>query len=184
MKFLAAIWAKYGVTSRFPEIIALALLCATAAFYLWVLQPAEARLLALEQSLAGLKAASSAIPAQYRQGSKDAAAKLGAFYAFFERGDTFTDWLARLYDVAERAGVELQQGEYRQVDPEEALLTLREVTLPITGDYAKIRAFSEGVLNAVPVASLDRIAFRRQQATQSRVEAELRFTFYLPATDK
>ncbi|MBI1905699.1 MAG: hypothetical protein HYS20_05570 [Rhodocyclales bacterium] len=184
MRVFARLWDKQGRTLRPPEIVAIALLCVTTAFYLLVLRPAEARLTAMEQALQGRKAQLPIVSGQHRGSAPDLGKKLGAFYTFFQKDRTFTDWLARLYDVAERTGVELQQGEYRQVDHGDVPLTLREVTLPISGDYARIRAFAEGALNAIPVASLDRISFRRQQSVQSRVEAELKFTFYLPAGDK
>jgi hypothetical protein len=163
-----------------PGIAALLLLGVSSVFYASVLRPAEERLRALEEAIAKRKPAPALLSVGHQSAPADPAAKLGAFYAFFDKGNTFTDWLARLYAVADRAGVELRQGDYRRVAPAEVPLVLEEVTLPVTGEYVKIRAFAEGVLSTVPVSSLDHVSLRRQRTNLSLIEAELKFTFYLP----
>jgi hypothetical protein len=180
VKPLFALWQRHGTALGLPGIIALLLLGATTVFYVSVLEPAEKRLHVLEEAVAKRKAASAPLSVGYQRTADNPAAKLGAFYAFFDKGNTLTDWLARLYAVADRAGVELRQGDYRRVEPADVPLVLQEVTLPVTGEYARIRTFAEGVLGTVPVSSLDHVSLRRQRTNVSLVEAELKFTFYLP----
>ena len=155
-----------------------ALLLSTLAFQFLIVQPREARLEAMREGVA--RRAQSVHHVSMPDGLPHSATeKLQAFYAFFRRERKMSDWLARIYDVAERAGVSLQQGDYRLIGSVDTALDRYEMTLPVTGDYGKIRSFAEGVLNAVPVASLDHIAFRRQRTNQSDVDAEMRFTVYL-----
>lgn len=180
MTLLSAFRARRKPALKLPELAALLLLVATTVFYMSVLRPAEDRLQALEDAIAKRKQASPLIAVSYAGAPTDPAAKLGAFYAFFDKGNTFTDWLARLHAVAERTGVELKQGEYRRIEPADVPLVLQEMTLPVSGDYLRIRALAEGVLGAIPVASLDHVTFRRQRANSNVIEAELKFTFYLP----
>lgn len=180
MKPFFALWERRKLALGLPELIALLLLGATTVFYVSVLKPAEDRLREIEDTIAKRKPASALLAVSYQRAPTEPVAKLGAFYAFFDKGKSFTDWLALLYAVAERAGVELKLGDYRRIEPADVPLVLQEVTLPVTGDYIRIRALAEGVLGAIPVVSLDHVALRRQRANVSLIEAELKFTFYLP----
>lgn len=159
---------------------ALLLLIAAAVFHVTVGRPAEQHLEAVEQALRQRAARSPIVPVK-AAAAADTAQRLAQFYAFFDQKLTFTDWLARFYDLAQRSGVEPQSVEYHRVPREDVPLVLYEVSVPVTGDYGRIRAFSEYVLNALPVVSLDQATFKRQRPNQELVEAELRFTFYLPA---
>lgn len=163
------------------ETIALTMLAATTFFYVSVLAPAEERLRGIEGAIAKRRPAPELLTVSSQPGPTEPAAKLRAFYAFFDKGTPITEWLARLYAAAERAGVELKLADYRRIEPPDVPLLLQEVSLPVTGDYARIRAFTERVLGAVPVASLDHVSFRRPRVNVSQIEAELKFTLYLPA---
>lgn len=164
--------------TRLPVVLSILVMGVAAAFHAYALKPAEERLAVLERSLVH-RTIPAAPPARLTPQS-DVAGKLGQFYAFFDGELSYVDWLARFYDMAERTGVSPQRVDYRRVEPEGIPLVLHEVSIPMTADYSRIRAFSEGVLNAVPVASLDQITFRRQRSDQPEVEADLRFSFYLP----
>lgn len=178
---LVALWNRSKPALGLPATLALAMLAATTFFYISVLAPAEARLQALEDSIAKRKPNSSLVQVSYQPGPTEPAAKLRAFYAFFDKSTLFTEWLSRLYAAAERAGVELKLADYRRIEPADVPLLLQEVTLPVTGDYARIRAFAEGVLGTVPVASLDHVSLRRPRVNMNQIEAELKFTIFLPA---
>lgn len=162
-------------------MLALALLAAALLFQVNVIDPAAERLRALHEMVT--RAQSSATTVFNPPGMQaQPAEKLGVFYAHFRRELKLSDWLARFHDVAERAGVRIMQADYRTLEERDAPLTRTEVVLPLTGDYGKIRAFAEGVLTAIPIASLDHIAFRRAAPAQGEVEAELRFTLHRTAT--
>ncbi|HSC05408.1 MAG TPA: hypothetical protein VLD59_01125 [Steroidobacteraceae bacterium] len=180
MKGLHAWWDRSKPTLRLPATLALAMLAATAFFYMSMLAPAEERLRGLEDTIAKRRPAPELLTVSYQTGPTEPAAKLRAFYAFFDKGTPSTEWLARLYAAAERAGVELKLADYRRVEPADVPLLLQEVTLPVTGDYARVRAFAEGVLGTVPVASLDHVSLRRPRVNVNQIEAELKFTIHLP----
>jgi hypothetical protein len=160
------------------HLLALSLLAATAAFYVLVLTPAERELQMLERAVAERQTAASP-PATSATGG--AAAQLADFYSFFDRKLTYAEWLARFYAVADERHIEVHRAEYKRLVRSDAPMILYEVSLPVTGDYSRIRAFAEGVLSAVPVISLDHITFRRVRTGSDEVDAELKFTFYLPA---
>jgi hypothetical protein len=159
--------------------LALALLCGAAIFQVAVLDPAAERLRTLEARWAAI---TTPAPLSLETSRTSPAEKLGAFYAHFQRDLKLSDWLARFHDVADRAGVRITQVEYRLLEDRDAPLRRMEIVLPLTGDYGRIRAFAEGVLTAIPIASLDHIAFRRSAPAQGDVEAELKFTLHRTMT--
>lgn len=171
-----SLWAGLG---GMPAILAAIVLCSAGAFHVYAVKPAEQRLAAVERSIEK-RAPKPDVQSARITPRSELADKLGQFYAFFDGELSYVDWLARFYDVAERSGVAVQRVDYRTVEPAGIPLVLHEVSVPIIADYAKVRAFSEGVLNAIPIASLDQITFRRQRSNHPDVEAALLFSFYLP----
>lgn len=159
--------------------LALAVLCGARIFQVAILDPATERLHALEERVASI---TTPAPPTFENSNASPAEKLGAFYAHFQRDLKLSDWLARFYDVADRAGVRITQVEYRPLEERDAPLRRMEIVLPLAGDYGRIRAFAEGVLTAIPIASLDHIAFRRSAPAQGEVEAELKFTLHRTMT--
>lgn len=150
----------------------LALLAAGLVFLNGVLQPLEARARAIESRLA------AAVPAARASAAETPAAKLAEFYRHFETGERATDWLARLHQLAQEAGVELAEARYT-LHETGTRLDRYEVVLPITGTYPQIRQFLRGTLAAIPVASLDQLRIRRESAGEGRVQAEARLTLHL-----
>lgn len=161
------------------EMVALLLLVVAVIFYVGGLRPAEHRLGLMDQKLSEINRRLTQSNNALHKDGLDPAAKLNRFYQFFSREETVTDWLARLYDLADRTGVELRTGEYRFGGAEDAKLTPYHISLPVTGNYEQIRRFSEAVLNAMPVVALDQVTFRRKKVTDTQIEAEIRLTLYL-----
>jgi hypothetical protein len=81
-------------------------------------------------------------------------AKLAAFYRFFDRDETLTDWLARIYTIGKAVGIEIQSADYR-LTAMPGRLDRYQMTVPMKGTSAQIRAFAENLLNEVPIMSLD-----------------------------
>jgi len=99
-----------------------------------VLEPAEARLRALEETLAKQRPSSALLTVSQRATPTAPGEKLAAFYAFFDKGKTVAEWLARFHAVAERAGVELRQGDYRRTEQGDIPLVLQEVTIGVAAE--------------------------------------------------
>lgn len=160
-----------------PGKAALALFAATAVFLEAGVRPLEAQGERLERSIersgAGLR---SADPDLIRTASPSA--KLAAFYQFFRREEAITDWLAKLYALAEKTGVTLRTAEYQLVKGP-AKLDRYEIALPLVGDYSQIRAFLENALLEMPVLSLDEIRFRRKRSNDPSVETDVRLSLHI-----
>lgn len=172
-ELLARLRDELGVMT----IASLALLAASAAFLAFAVKPLEERALRLDRQLEGVarRAAPEGIT---RVGASTPAARIASFYRFFEREENTVEWLAKLYGIAGGAGLELRTAEYRLADTRQRIERY-QITLPVAGSYAQIRAFLEGALAEIPVLSLDQVSFRRKSAAEPRVEAEVVLTLHL-----
>ena len=61
----------------------------------------------------------------------------------------------------------------------EAGLRRYQVTLPVVAPYPAIRAFLGDVLEQLPTAALEQVAFERKRIGASAVEAQIRLTLYV-----
>jgi hypothetical protein len=104
---------------------------------------------------------------------------LAQFYATLGDPRAVERQLKQVFALAARHGLSLQQGEYRTTADRNAKMLAYQVNLPVKGSYGAIWQFAMDVLRAIPHASLDDVAFRRDTISQDGVEARLRLTFYL-----
>lgn len=87
--------------------------------------------------------------------------------------------LRRLFDAADEIGLALPQGEYRLTEVKDAHLRRYQLSLPVAGSYAEIRAFMTHALNADPALALAAIQLRRDRIETPELDALLSFTLYL-----
>lgn len=84
-----------------------------------------------------------------------------------------------LFGLAGKAGLVLNQGEYRSAYDRQGRFHTYRVTLPVKGGYGAVWRFAMLALSSIPFASLDEISFRRASAGEAGVEARLQLTIYL-----
>lgn len=104
---------------------------------------------------------------------------LALFYANLGQRRYAEQEVGRLFALAAKAGLSLQQGEYKFVYDKASRVHAYQVTLPVKGAYKAIWQFALEVLRAAPFASLDEISFKRESIADAAPEARLRLTFYL-----
>ena len=150
--------------------VALALLAAGALLLAWSL---KARQLA-RQPL-------PPAPPQLVQAAPPPSANenLAHFYAALGEKRHAEQQVRQLFDIAAKTGLTLHQGDYKFSVDKAGGVAAYQVTLPVKGAYQNIWQFSLQALSAIPFASLDDIAFRRETISEPVVEARLRFTLYL-----
>lgn len=153
-------------------LAALALLGASLAFLVLVLQPLEARngklLRQLEQAPRRAAGMQTSAPA----------AQLAAFYDYLDSGQSLPHWLSRLHAIAGGCGLRLAAGDYR-ARRDGGRIERYEIALPVTGTYAQLREFLRQALAEIPLLSLDQASFSRPRADSLQLQAELRFTLHL-----
>jgi hypothetical protein len=152
-------------------LAAVVLVALTAAFALFALKP-------LQEKNAGLEAMLARSSSSTARSEAGTAGKLATFYRYLQRGESTTDWLAKLYGIAAATGVGLQSATYR-TQAASARLDRYEITLPLHGSYAQLRDFLERALAEIPVLSLDQMTLKRESRNDGTVQAELHLTLHL-----
>jgi hypothetical protein len=155
-------------------VLSLALFAAATLFLLGVLNPLEERARTLDERLARAGHA----PVQGDARPSTAAAKIAAFYRFFDTGQQPSDWLKRLDDIAAKAGLELRSADYQMQRPA-GRLERYEIALPVSATYPQLRAFLRTSLAEIPVMSLDQVVIKRQRASDGQIQADIHITLHM-----
>ena len=158
-------------------LASIAMLALAMLFLLASLKPLEKRNQALEHQLASTTRERAPADEGLARASTPAA-KIAAFYQFLESGKQATDWLDRLHAAAREAGIELRSADYRMLATG-TRIDRYEIRIPMRANYAQVRGFLDGALAEIPMLSLDEVKFKRERASDSAVEAELRLTLHL-----
>ena len=148
-------------------LAAFALLAAAGVFFTLAVQPLQERSRALQSALERTERAAPA----------DAAGRLDQLYAYLQRSEERTDWLAKLHAIGRATGVQTRSATYRTHAAGERLERY-EIVLPVSGTYSQIRDFMKRALAEIPVLSLDQMSLKREKRSQERVQAELRLTLH------
>lgn len=90
--------------------------------------------------------------------------------------------LESLFDAAYETNLAPQNGEFGLDREHNAAFSRYRIVLPVQGSYPNIRTFANRVLEEMPFATLDNIAFSRENARTPDVDATLQFTLYLGVT--
>lgn len=167
---LTALWRRLGWTGLAGVVLAAAGLSAEV----FVREPMIERTAALSERVSRSARAAS-------DPSASAASELERFYAHLRRDSDINDWLAVVYALAAGRGVELGTADYRLLPDSVLALNAYEIQLPLKGSYESIWGFAENVLEEVPVAALSAIKLSRKASAGTEVDAELRFTLYVPS---
>lgn len=87
--------------------------------------------------------------------------------------------LARLFAAAETAGIDLEEGRYREARDSESHLTRLSITLPVNGAYPELRAFLALALAKEPSLALEGARLSRDDIGAEEIQGELRFVLFL-----
>jgi Tfp pilus assembly protein PilO len=132
-----------------------------------VVNPLEHRAARL-QDKAARKAPAAALPG---------AEKVAEVYAYLEKDEDTTDWLAKLHGIGMATGVQLKSASYR-TQKTDAKIVRTEIALPVAGSYGQIRDFLKRSLAEIPVLSVDQVTLKRE-ARSNLVTAEMRLTLHM-----
>lgn len=104
---------------------------------------------------------------------------LDNFYKTLGQQAHVEEQVKTLFALAKKQGLALSQGEYKALPERNGKYLKYQIILPLKGSYSVIRQFAEQALLAIPFASLDEMAFKRDNISNRVLEAKLRFTLYL-----
>lgn len=162
-----------------PGALGIGLLLFSAAFCATAIPARVAKFNELQQELAALRA-NALLPGGGAGGAvASREERLRSFYEFFPPMSTLPDWLERIYGAAGKNGVALENGEYKLTGERDSKLARYQLTFPIKASYAQVRGFVAQVLNEVPAAAIEEVAFKREAIGSTLLEARVRLTIYL-----
>ena len=151
-------------------VAAIALLAAALFFSNLMVKP-------LEQRNALLKESSS----RKTNAAAPSGEKVAAVYAYLQKEEDTTDWLAKLHGIGTATGIQMRAATYG-TKPAEGRIVRYEIVLPVAGSYAQIRDFLKRAQAEIPVMSIDQVTLKKDEkkgASQAVLHAELRLTLHM-----
>lgn len=177
-----AVWTvkRSLINLRWPGLAGLGLLLFTAGLTAVGIHSLRQQLNALNDEAAAMssrlgKRGTASAPVSGRS-------QLSNFYAFFPLIENVPELLGRINRAATHHRLVLEKGEYKLSREPDFRLARYQVTLPVRGDYTKVRGFVNDVLEALPSAALEELALKRESIELPELESRVRFTLFL-ATD-
>lgn len=158
---------------------ALGLLCMALVWPIahWGTDSTRAQTLALQQA----QVAEREHRARQADPKVDQATQLATFEAGLPQAAGALQAVRHIHRSASEHGVVLSTGEYRLVDEPGGRLQRYQITLPADGTYPDLRAWMADVLNELPTMALDELSFKRNTVSEAKVQARVRWSFYLKA---
>jgi hypothetical protein len=172
-------WARRATERAGPAGVAAAVL-AVATLAAWAIPvvaiSAQARTLSLD--IASLQGRAHA-PVQAASGpALTSEGQLAAFESRFPDRRALGASYVRLWNLARRHGVALRQAEFKLADGGEDALQRYAIVVPVTADYASLRAFIGDALADLPGLALEEVSLRRADAKSLQLDARLRFVLF------
>lgn len=156
-----------------PALAGLALLGAAAAMEFGPLPAAQEKLGALRASIAKARTQRNA-PAR---GTADAASLLAAL----PDRDALESSIAAIHHAAAVQGLVTTGAEYRSRKESGGELLRYEISLPLRGSYAALRAWLVELRSRLPALALDELSLHRTAAQMAQIEGRLRLALFLRA---
>ena len=162
-----------------PGVLAIGILVVFPPFYFSAIAPAQERLEAARRSTLSLR--EQILHASQSLGGirRTPAEQLAEFYRIFPQERNAPQWLKKLFALAEKNGLSLQEGEYKANRDKVGRLLRFQMVLPVKGEYPQIRRFLAALPAEIPIIALENVQFSRQNVADPVVEARIRLTLYL-----
>lgn len=182
-----ALWPSLRWTSRRwlrvlgkPGVLAIGILAVFPPLYLSAIAPAQERLEAAQRSALSLQEqiqrASHSLGGGILHTPDD---QLAEYYRIFPEERNAPQWLKKVFALAEKNGLSLQEGEYKVMRDKVGRLLRFQMVLPVKGEYRQIRRFLAALPAEIPIIALENVQFSRESVADPAVEAQIRLTLYL-----
>jgi hypothetical protein len=87
--------------------------------------------------------------------------------------------VAKVYEEAKAAGIELPRGQYEYVPARDGVAARYRMTFPVRASYPQIRSFLDRTLIALPAVSVEGLRIERKSVGDGTVEAEVKLSAYV-----
>jgi hypothetical protein len=93
--------------------------------------------------------------------------------------DEAPDVLARIYQEAQAAGVDLPRGTYEYLPARDGVAAHYRMTFPVRAGYPQLRTFMDHTLVALPSVAVEGLKIERKNVTDETVDAELKLSAFV-----
>jgi hypothetical protein len=161
-----------------PGVVGAGFLVLAATVYFTALLPANQQVSRLR---AQLEQRSSAIarPDAAVRAADSPAAQLVSFRKAMPDRASLPDCLEKIFAVAERSGINLDEGDYKLLENPGDKLVRIQITFPLKASYPQIRNFIAQLKLAMPAVALAHIQMQRQKVAETNVEAQIRLVLFM-----
>lgn len=158
--------------------LAVSALLAAAAIWQFELRPTAQQLEHAEAALRIPRLEPAPKPADHKAATDKQ--RLDAFRAVLK---PYREHTRIVRHIVATTGQDLQwtQAEFQQTRDSSLGVVRLQITAPVSGDYRRLRRGLERALREVPGLSLDQVSFRREQGSQTQLEARLKLSLWLLA---
>lgn len=160
-----------------PGIVGISLLAICLTLYLSTIRPLQSRLAEAQRRVA--LAGEQLLNASTHRGEGTPSEQLVKFYKFFPTEKNSPEWLEKLVVVAEKNGLNLNEGGYQVTRDKAGRLMRFRITLPVHGKYQQIRKFLASLSTEIPIMALENVQFERNKIIESAVKAKVKLVLYL-----
>lgn len=167
-----------------PGVLAIGILVVFPPFYFSAIVPAQERLDAARRGalMLGEQAGKQSGDSQSKDIRRTPGEQLAEFYRNFPAEHDSPQWLEKLDALAVKNGLNLNEGEYKEMPDKTGRLTRLQMVLPVTGEYQQIRSFLIALSAEIPAIALENVNFVRQTVSDPTVAAQIRLALYLEKT--
>jgi Tfp pilus assembly protein PilO len=162
-------------------LLGLALLIASVALWLGLVQPAELEAQRLANRVQARQTQLATLSQTPRVAELSKEEKIDYFYKSFPAVNRVPEQLNNIYRAAGKNGLTLETGEYALLQSETDKLARYRVALPVKGSFQQVLAFMDAVLKEIPSTALESAGFKRDKVDDPAVDAKLVFIVFVEA---
>jgi hypothetical protein len=170
---------RAGERIGLPGVAAGVLLLALAAGWLALALPGAHRLAQLDAENARLARQVATRTTPTHGAPVSTADQLAGFESGFAPPQGLSQSYSRLWNLARQHGLQLRQADFKLADTAQDALSRYAIVLPLTAEYAPLRAFVADALRDNPALALEEMSVRRTDARSTQLEARLRFVLFV-----
>lgn len=160
-------------------VLSIGILAMFPPFYFSAISPAQERVAEAQRRVLSLSERQSLVGQPLADVRRTPEQQLAEFYRIFPEEHSAPQWLKKLFALAEKNGLSLNEGEYKAMRDKMGRLMRLQMVLPVKGEYRQIRRFLAALPAEIPVIALENVQFSRLNIADPNVEAEIRLALYL-----
>ncbi|MEP6502035.1 MAG: hypothetical protein ABJD97_01790 [Betaproteobacteria bacterium] len=166
-----------------PGLAAAVLALALAVAWLALAVPGAHRLAQLDAENARLARQATLRASSARGAPVSSADRLAAFENGFPRPQVLSQSYSRLWTLARQHGLQLRQADFKLADAGQDAVIRYAIVVPLSTEYAPLRAFVAEALRDNPALALEEMSLRRTDARSTQLDARLRFVLFVRRTE-